>query len=139
MKGNRHYLLIDEAGRILAGWSDGPFPDRDTSEAVLLREDGGYQFRLFPGGEENPPLTDETGAHLWRYENGQVRAGTAGELAAERAEIEANTPPPAPTDAQRIAELAEENRVLKGQVAASQENAVILEECLVEMAGVVYA
>ncbi|SFJ64532.1 hypothetical protein SAMN02910435_02522 [Ruminococcaceae bacterium D5] len=55
------------------------------------------------------------------------------------AEIEANTPPPAPTDAQRIAELAEENRVLKGQVAASQENAVILEECLVEMAGVVYA
>ena len=132
MKGNRHYLLIDEAGRILAGWSDGPFPDRDTSEAVLLREDGGYQFRLFPGGEENPPLTDETGAHLWRYENGQVRAGTAGE-------IEANTPPPAPTDAQRIAELAEENRVLKGQVAASQENAVILEECLVEMAGVVYA
>ena len=46
---------------------------------------------------------------------------------------------PVPTDAQRIAELAEENRVLKGQVAASQENAVILEECLVEMAGVVYA
>ena len=92
MEGNRHYLLIDEAGRILAGWSDGPFPDRDTSGAVLLREDGGYQFRLFPGGEENPPLTDETGAHLWRYENGQVRAGTAGELAAERAEIEANTP-----------------------------------------------
>lgn len=46
---------------------------------------------------------------------------------------------PVPTDAQRIAELAEENRVLKGQVAASQENAAILEECLVEMAGVVYA
>ena len=87
-------------------------------------------FGFFRAGGETRP---------WRYENGQVRAGTAGELAAERAEIEANTPPPAPTDAQRIAELAEENRVLKGQVAASQENAVILEECLVEMAGVVYA
>ena len=64
MEENKHYLLVDEAGRVLAGWSDGPFPDRDTSGAVLLREDGGYQFRLFPGGEENPPLTDETGALL---------------------------------------------------------------------------
>ena len=78
MEENKHYLLVDEAGRVLAGWSDGPFPDRDTSGAVLLREDGGYQFRLFPGGEENPPLTDETGAHLWRYEDGQVRTSTAG-------------------------------------------------------------
>lgn len=55
MEGNRHYLLIDEAGRILAGWSDGPFPDRDTSGAVLLREDGGYQFRLFRAGRKTRP------------------------------------------------------------------------------------
>lgn len=114
MEGNKHYLLVDEAGRILAGWSDGPFPDRDISGAVLLREDGGYQFRLFPGGEENPPLTDETGAHLWRYEDGRVRASTAGELAAERAEIEANTPPPAPSDAEKIAELEAQMAALLG-------------------------
>ena len=139
MEGNRHYLLIDEAGRILAGWSDGPFPDRDTSGAVLLREDGGYQFRLFPGGEENPPLTDETGAHLWRYENGQVRAGTAGELAAERAEIEANTPPPAPTDAEKIAELESEKTLLEAQVSALSEQNDFQEELIVELANVVYA
>ena len=35
--------------------------------------------------------------------------------------------------------LADENRVLRGKLAAQEENAAILEECLVELAGVVYA
>jgi len=111
---NKHYIVIDSIGRIVDGWSDGLYPQRNTTGAILLRENSGYQFRLFPGGEENPPLTDETGAHLWRYEDGKVRASTAGELAAERAEIEANTPPPAPSDAERIAELEAQMAALLG-------------------------
>ena len=43
-----------------------------------------------------------------------MRASTAGELAAERAEIEANTPPPAPSDAERIAELEAQMAALLG-------------------------
>ncbi len=102
MEGNKHYITVDETGRILSGWSDGPNPERSTTGAVLLREDGGYQFRLFEGGEENPCLTDETGAHRYRYENGAVRESTGVELAAERAELEANTPPAPPTVQQQL-------------------------------------
>lgn len=67
-----HYIVVDESNKILSGWSDGMFPDRDTSGAVLLREDGSYQFRLFPGGEENPLLTNEYGVCLYTYADGKV-------------------------------------------------------------------
>ena len=72
MEGNRHYIEADGSGRILSGWSDGPFPDKDTSGAVVQREDGGYQFRLFPGGEENPPLANGYGVPLYTYSEGEV-------------------------------------------------------------------
>lgn len=88
----KHYLSTDGAGRITDGWSDGPCPGQDTDGAVLLREDGGYPFRLFPGGEENPALLDEAGAHLWRWE-GAVRASTEEELEAERAGLLAGNVP----------------------------------------------
>ena len=32
---NKHYIKVDPEGRITSGWSDGPIPDRDTSNAVL--------------------------------------------------------------------------------------------------------
>lgn len=147
MEGNKHHLLIDEAGHILAGWSDGPFPDRDISGAVLLREDVGYQFRLFPGGEENPQLSEvvyEGLLYLYRYSKTEgVRKATQEELALDtlqlkqayddrKAQEELNKPP-------SNEELQKEIAQLQGKLTASQENAKILEECLVEMASLVYA
>lgn len=38
-----------------------------------------------------------------------------------------------------IEALKNENRILKGKLEAQQENAKFLEECIVEMAGEVYA
>ena len=63
---NNHYITTDPEGRITYGWSTGPLPGRDTSGAVLLTDQGGYQFRLTPGGEENPPLYTEDGIPLYR-------------------------------------------------------------------------
>lgn len=104
MEGNRHYILVDEAGRITDGWSDGPFPGRSSEAAVLLREDGGYQFRLFEGGEENPALVEwETGLPLYCWENGAVRARTPEEIAAGRAALP--DPEPVVSGAQRMAAL----------------------------------
>ena len=105
MEGNKHYIRTDGMGRILDGWSDGPNPGRDTAGAVLLREDGGYQFRLYPDGEENPPLTDIDGVHLYQYTAGQVRETTEEEREAERAEILADMPPSAPTMEERVDEM----------------------------------
>lgn len=143
MEQNKHYISTDNAGRILSGWSDGPCPGRDVTGAVLLREDGGYQFRLTEGGEENPPLTNDLGAHFWRYGGGAVRASTEGEIAAERAEIEGASPPPPPTDAERIAQLEaafrESDRLKDAKIAALTDQGDFQEDLIVELAGVVYA
>ncbi len=88
-----YYILIDDAQNIITGWSNGPQPDRDTTGAVLLTDKGGgYQFRLFPGGEENPVLTDFNGVYLYRYINGEVVAKTPEEIAAETPQPYAPTP-----------------------------------------------
>ena len=70
---NRHYILLDTTDNIIDGWSDGPFPDKDISQAICVNEQGGYQFRLFPDGEENPPLFDIDGTPLYKYEDKQIR------------------------------------------------------------------
>lgn len=107
---SHHYIEVDASGRILSGWSDGPCPGKDISGAVLLREDGGYQFRLFPGGEENPVLLDEYGASLYRYENGEVRLSSEDEIASQKEEILASLTPLPPSleevNAMAIAELS---------------------------------
>ncbi len=65
---NRHYITVDTRGRITDGWSDGPCPDRDAAGAVCIDEQGEYQFRLAPDGEENPPLYAMDGAALTAWD-----------------------------------------------------------------------
>ena len=78
---NRHYILLDNSNNIIEGWSDGPHYNKDTSKAICINEQGEYQFRLFPNGEENPSLFDfETMAPLYKYEDGQVIKRTEQEL-----------------------------------------------------------
>ena len=94
----RHYIAIDAQGRITSGWSDGPQRDRDTTGAVCINEAGGYQFRLHPGGEENPPLYTEDGIPLYRWDGGQVVRRSEEEVQADRAAI----PVPAPSEQERL-------------------------------------
>ncbi len=89
---NKHYITVDAQNRIITGWSDGPNPDLDTSDAICINEKGGYQFRLFPGGEENPPLYTMDGIPLYKWDGEQVVKRTKEEIAADRAAIPA--PPP---------------------------------------------
>lgn len=81
---SKHYITTDTQGRITAGWSDGPQRDRDTAGAVCINEQGGYQFRLFPGGEENPPLRTADGIPLWRWDGERVVPRAGEEIAADR-------------------------------------------------------
>lgn len=82
---NRHYIAVDEQGRITEGWSDGPHPGRDTSGAICIDGEGGYQFRLLPGGEENPPLSAEDGVPLYRWDGETAVPRTMEEIDADRA------------------------------------------------------
>lgn len=48
-------------------------------------------------------------------------------------------PTPQPTTEERLAELEQQNKTLQAQLEASIQSNQMLEDCLVEMAGVVYA
>ena len=93
---NRHYITTDGRDRILLAWSDGPLPNRDTAGAICINEQGGYQFRLFPGGEENPPLYTMDGIPLYRRDGEAVVPRTEEEIAADRSAIP--EPPPSPQE-----------------------------------------
>jgi len=95
---NKHYILTDNQGRIVSGWSDGPHPGRDITEAVCINKKGGYQFRLLPGGEENPALYTRDSVPLYKWENGQAVQRTEEEIAADRAAI----PAPLPTAQEQL-------------------------------------
>ena len=95
---NKHYISIDNQGRITSGWSDGPQRDRDTTGAVCINEAGGYQFRLHPGGEENPPLYTEDGIPLYRWDGERVVRRSEEEVQADRAAL----PAPAPSEQERL-------------------------------------
>lgn len=110
---NRHYIAVDEQGRIVDGWSDGPHPTRGVAGAICINEQGEYQFRLiysacfvgdseFPSlceSGENPPLYSEDGIPLYKWGNGVAIMRTAEEMAADRAAIP--EPPPSPQEQMR--------------------------------------
>lgn len=50
-----------------------------------------------------------------------------------------NPPPPPPTTEERVAALEAENKLLKEQVSAQADQAEFYEDCIAEMAAVVYA
>ena len=50
-----------------------------------------------------------------------------------------NPPPPPPTTEERVAALESENKTLKAQVSAQSEQMDFYEDCIAEMATVVYA
>lgn len=95
---NKHYIKTDAQSRIIDAWSDGPFPDRDIDGAVCINHQGGYQFRLTLGGEENPILFDLHGVPLYKWVGGQVVERTMVERAADYAAI----PAPAPTAQEKL-------------------------------------
>lgn len=50
-----------------------------------------------------------------------------------------NPPPPPPTTEDRVAALEAENKTLKAQVSAQSEQMDFYEDCIAEMATIVYA
>lgn len=65
---------------------------------VCINEQGGYQFRLFVGGIENPALIDMQGCHNYKYIDGVVVETTAEEKATELASF----PQPKPTETELL-------------------------------------
>lgn len=83
---SKHYITIDEQNRIVNGFSDAF--GSPTEADICINEQGGYQFRLFPDGEENPCLFNfEYMIPLYKYENEEVMLRTEEEIEADIAAI----------------------------------------------------
>lgn len=95
---NKYYIRTREDGCIVDGWSDGPLPDKSTEGAILFNAKGTYQFRLEPGGEENPSLTTFEGVPLYKYVNDKVEKRSDEDIQAEIAQL----PPPPPSEIERL-------------------------------------
>lgn len=89
-----HYITVDDEGRITGGWSDGPNPDRDTTGAVLLTDQGGYQFRLYPDGEDDPELKELNGIPMYKWDGAEAIRRTGDEMEVDRTALRALTYPP---------------------------------------------
>lgn len=83
-----HYIGIRELdGSIISGWSDGPYPDMDISDAICINKEGDYQFRLYPDGMENPPLYDMDFIPLYKWDGSKIVPRTKSEIESDRADI----------------------------------------------------
>ena len=100
---NKHYIRIREDGCVMDGFSDAFRQPSETD--ICINEQGGYQFRLFPNGEENPMLLNENGIPLYEYNEG-VFARSKEDIAADEAELP--VPDVVPSVNEKIAVLEEQ-------------------------------
>lgn len=90
MQHNKHYIEVDDMGRIISTWSDGPNPEKDTSNAICINNQGGYQFRFSPAGEENPQIYTMDMIPMYKWENNVVVKRADEEIENDRNAREVN-------------------------------------------------
>ena len=81
---NKHYIRTDNESRIIAGFSDA-FEQPQPSD-ICINEEGGYQFRLYPNGEENPLIRDEYGVPMYEWDGSAVVTRPPQDVEADRPE-----------------------------------------------------
>ena len=75
----KHYIITDETGRILRGFSD-DF-EQPTDGAICINEDGGRHFEL--NGVINPSMSDCNGVPLYAFDGKKIIKRDEKEVAAE--------------------------------------------------------
>ena len=126
------YIQTDAEGRILRCEGGYTTPSDLTGWTEI---DDGYgdrynlcQSHYFDGG-----LYTLDGVPRYKLADGVPALRTEEEIAAEQASLPTPVVPPT------AAELAEENKLLKQRVSALTEQQSFYEDCIAEMAAVVYA
>ena len=113
---NKHYIRTSDFGHIIQGWSDGPQPSMTTGGAIRLTDQGSYQFRLHPGGEENPSLFNGLGVPLYKWDGRQVIRRTQSELDADAPSPEI----PRPTLEERLAAMEGAVKEITGGLSSDE-------------------
>ena len=92
----KHYVIIDDSGRVLRGFSD--FFEQPIDGAICINEDAGAHFEL--DCVINPQLTDLNGLPLYKFDGGKVASRTQEELDADKPVVI-----PVPTIDERLAQV----------------------------------
>lgn len=105
----------------------------DANGWTKIDEGWGDKFHHAQGNYLPKPLMDERGVYRYKLEEGQAVERTQEEMDADYAAK------PAPAVPKTNAELEAENALLKAQVQAVADRNEFVEDCIAEMAAVVYA
>lgn len=119
-------VQTDEAGRVTAINSDA-FVNGDGW--TQIDEGEGDRYRHAQNNYLIEPLTDERGVYRYKLVDGLVAQRTQAEMDADFDAL----PAPEPTAEEK------ERTLLKAQIQALSDRNDFLEDCVAEMAGIVYA
>ena len=128
---SRVYVQTDETGRVLRLEGEYSLPN-DLTNWIKVDEGYGDRYALAQSHYLDKPLYD--GAVLrYKLVAGKVVERTAEEIEADKAKL------PKPVIPKTNAELESENAKLKQQISALADQQSFYEDCIAEMAEIVYA
>lgn len=126
------YIRVDDTDRVVAVNSSAFL--QDTDGWVQIDSGHGDRYHHAQGNYLPGPLTDNRGVYRYKLVYGKVVERTQEEMDADY------TPPEVkPTDAERILQLESEKKLLTAQVQALSDRNDFMEDCIAEMATIVYA
>ena len=126
------YIQTDAQGRVLR-CEGGYTTPADLTGWKLIDEGSGDRYNLCQSHYFDGGLYTLDGVPRYKLADGAPALRTEEEIAAEQAALPTPVVPPT------AAELAEENKLLKQRVSALTEQQSFYEDCIAEMAAVVYA
>ena len=126
------YVRTDDVGRITAINSSAFLSD--VSSWVQIDNGYGDKYHHAQGNYFDKPLCDERGICRYKLVDGKPVERTQEEMDADYVPPEVK-----PTDAERISQLESEKKLLTAQVQALSDRNDFMEDCIAEMATIVYA
>lgn len=126
------YVKVDESNRVTSINSSAFLADVTGWTEI----DSGYgdKYHHAQGNYFEKPLYDERGIYRYKLVDGKPVERTQEEMNADYVPPEAK-----PTDAERISQLESEKKLLTAQVQALSDRNDFMEDCIAEMATIVYA
>ena len=126
------YVKLDEENRITSVNSSVFL--RETDGWVQIDSGHGDRYHHAQGNYFDKPLCDERGICRYKLVNGRPVDRTQEERDADYVPPEVK-----PTDTERILQLESEKKLLTAQVQALSDRNDFMEDCIAEMATIVYA
>ena len=123
---------VDESGRVVAINSSAFLPD--TTGWTEIDSGYGDKYHHAQGNYFDKPLCNERGIYRYKLVDDKPVERTQEEMDADYVPPEVK-----PTDAERISQLESEKKLLTAQLQALSDRNDFVEDCIAEMAAIVYA